>query len=212
MASLGPEAGDFPAMTVALTRAAGPDGGYEIALEGLEETTPTPQAIVIDGQRFAGGRGSADGRRPGEATFPVGPLPHPGRNRPGGMATVYAGERDDREFERKVAVKILRRGMDTADIVRRLRRERQILASLDHPNIARLLDGGSTADGRPFVVMEHIEGEPIDVYCEKRGLDLAARSAALSADLRRGAFCASQPDPAPRHQNEQYPGDRRRYS
>ncbi len=93
----------------------------------------------------------------------------------GGMATVYEAARDDREFERRVAVKVLRRGMDTADIVRRLRRERQILANLDHPNIARLLDGGSTPDGRPYVVMEHIDGEPIDQYCLSRGLDLRRR-------------------------------------
>ena len=93
----------------------------------------------------------------------------------GGMATVYEAERSDQEFRRTVAVKVLRRGMDTADIVRRLRRERQILANLDHPGIARLLDGGSTADGRPYVVMEHIAGEPIDRYCQTRGLDLPAR-------------------------------------
>jgi serine/threonine protein kinase len=93
----------------------------------------------------------------------------------GGMATVYEAERDDQEFERKVAVKVIRRGMDSADIVRRLRRERQILANLDHPNIARLLDGGTTQDGRPYVVMEHIAGEPIDRYCLRQGLGLEER-------------------------------------
>jgi tetratricopeptide (TPR) repeat protein/tRNA A-37 threonylcarbamoyl transferase component Bud32 len=93
----------------------------------------------------------------------------------GGMATVYEAERDDREFERRVAVKVIRRGMDSADIVRRLRRERQILANLDHPGIARLLDGGTAPDGRPYVVMEFIDGEPIDSYCSRRSLGLGAR-------------------------------------
>ena len=93
----------------------------------------------------------------------------------GGMATVYEAERDDREFHLKVAVKVLRRGMDSDDIVRRLRRERQILANLDHPHIARLLDGGTTEDGRPYVVMEHIDGERIDLYCSRHHLPLEAR-------------------------------------
>jgi len=93
----------------------------------------------------------------------------------GGMATVYEAERDDHEFERKVAVKVIRRGMDSADIIRRLRRERQILANLDHPNIARLLDGGTSDDGRPYVVMEYIKGEPIDQYCRHHKLSLEER-------------------------------------
>ena len=93
----------------------------------------------------------------------------------GGMATVYEAERDDREFERRVAVKVIRRGMDSADIVRRLRRERQILADLDHPGIARLLDGGTAPDGRPYVVMEVIDGEPIDSYCGRHRLGLGPR-------------------------------------
>ena len=66
----------------------------------------------------------------------------------GGMGTVYLAERDDAEFEKRVALKLVRRGMDTDDILLRFRYERQILASLEHPNIARLYDGGATADGR----------------------------------------------------------------
>lgn len=93
----------------------------------------------------------------------------------GGMATVYLGTRDDQAFEKKVAVKVLQRGMDSPEIVERLRRERQILANLDHPYIARLLDGGWTEDGQPYVVMEHIAGEPIDLFCERRALDLRER-------------------------------------
>ena len=93
----------------------------------------------------------------------------------GGLATVLLGERDDREYRMRVAIKLVRRGLDTADLLLRLRQERQILARLDHPNIARLLDGGSTPDGRPYVVMEHIQGEPVDVYCRRQNLSLRQR-------------------------------------
>jgi serine/threonine-protein kinase len=93
----------------------------------------------------------------------------------GGMGTVYLAERADDEFDQRVAVKILKRGLDTDEVVRRFRTERQILAGLDHPNIARLLDGGSTGDGLPYLVMEHVEGRPIDVYCREEGLGLEER-------------------------------------
>jgi serine/threonine protein kinase/tetratricopeptide (TPR) repeat protein len=93
----------------------------------------------------------------------------------GGMGTVYVAERDDDEFRKRVAVKLVRRGMDTSDLLDRFRRERQILASLDHPYIAQLIDGGSTADGRPFLVMEYVEGEPIDEYCRNRDLGIEER-------------------------------------
>jgi serine/threonine-protein kinase len=93
----------------------------------------------------------------------------------GGMGAVYLAERDDREFEQKVAIKLVRRGMDTEEIVRRFRSERQILAHLDHPNIAKLFDGGTTEDGRPYFVMELVEGRPIDEYCDDRKLPVRAR-------------------------------------
>ena len=91
----------------------------------------------------------------------------------GGLSTVLSAERDDREYSQRVAIKLIRRGLDTDDILLRLRQERQILARLQHPNIAQLIDGGSTDDGRPYVVMEHIEGRPIDVFC--RGLSVNDR-------------------------------------
>jgi tRNA A-37 threonylcarbamoyl transferase component Bud32 len=93
----------------------------------------------------------------------------------GGMAIVYLGERGDGEFHKKVAVKLIRRGMDTAGVIARLRRERRILAALDHPYIARLLDGGSTTDGSPYIVMEFVEGVPIDRYCDQRRLSIEER-------------------------------------
>ena len=93
----------------------------------------------------------------------------------GGMGTVYLAERVDGEFEQKVAIKLLRRGLDTDDLLERFRSERQILASLSHPNIAHLLDGGSTASGLPYLVMEYVEGEPITDYCDHNRLTIDQR-------------------------------------
>jgi eukaryotic-like serine/threonine-protein kinase len=92
----------------------------------------------------------------------------------GGMGTVYLAERTG-EFRQEVALKLLPRGMDTRKVVSRFRYERQILAGLRHPNIASLLDGGSTEDGRPYFVMEYVEGTPIDTYCRQHGLPVQAR-------------------------------------
>jgi eukaryotic-like serine/threonine-protein kinase len=83
----------------------------------------------------------------------------------GGMAVVYLGERDDEQFRKRVAIKMLRPGFYTPEIVDRFRNERQTLAALDHPNIVKLLDGGSTEAGLPYLVMDYVEGLPIDQYC-----------------------------------------------
>ncbi len=93
----------------------------------------------------------------------------------GGMGTVYLAERADGTFEKRVALKVIRRGLDTDDVLERFARERHVLARLDHPGIARLLDGGTTDDGRPYFVMEYVEGEPLVDYCDARGLDVEAR-------------------------------------
>ena len=93
----------------------------------------------------------------------------------GGMGTVYLASRADDAFQKLVAIKIIRRGLDTDDIIHRFHGERQILAMLDHSNIARLLDGGTTDDGLPYFVMEYIEGEPIDLYCDQRKLTVTER-------------------------------------
>ena len=90
----------------------------------------------------------------------------------GGMGDVYEAERDDQQFRQQVAIKIIKRGMDTEFVRERFLRERQILASLDHPHIARLLDGGATEDGRPYFVMEFVDGEPITNYCRRRDLPI----------------------------------------
>jgi serine/threonine protein kinase/tetratricopeptide (TPR) repeat protein len=93
----------------------------------------------------------------------------------GGMGVVYVAERDDGEFRHRVALKLGQRGLDSVDALRRFREERQILASLDHPAIAKLFDGGVTATGVPYFTMEYIEGTPIDRYCDERWLSARAR-------------------------------------
>ncbi|HZI99059.1 MAG TPA: serine/threonine-protein kinase [Gemmatimonadaceae bacterium] len=93
----------------------------------------------------------------------------------GGMSRVYLAERTDGEFEQQVTIKLLRAGMDSPADLERFRRERQILARLNHPNVARLLDGGVTAEGVPYLVMEYVEGETIDRYCKDHKLGLRER-------------------------------------
>ncbi len=95
----------------------------------------------------------------------------------GGMGDVYLAERADDEYTQVVAIKLVRAGAFTPQVQGRLRTERQILARLQHPNIARLLDGGRAPDGTPYLVMEYIDGEPIDAYCDRRRLTLSERIA-----------------------------------
>jgi eukaryotic-like serine/threonine-protein kinase len=93
----------------------------------------------------------------------------------GGMGAVYLAERADGQFEKRVAIKILKRGTDTDEVLRRFRIERQILANLEHPNITRLLDAGTTIDGLPYFVMEFIEGTPITHFVQRENVDLPGR-------------------------------------
>ncbi len=93
----------------------------------------------------------------------------------GGMGAVYLAERADGEFRQKAAVKLIKRGMDTDFIVKRFRHERQILAALNHPNIACLIGGGTSADGLPYFVMEYVEGETLYSYCDGRKLGTPQR-------------------------------------
>src|SRR5262245_28175339 len=90
----------------------------------------------------------------------------------GGMGDVYEAERDDEQFRQQVAIKIIKRGMDTEFVRDRFLRERQILASLDHPHIARLYDGGATTEGLPYFVMEFVAGDRITAYCHRHQLSI----------------------------------------
>ena len=93
----------------------------------------------------------------------------------GGMGEVFAAVRADGHYDQKVALKLVRAGYATAGVVERFRAERQILAGLEHPNIARLLDGGTTEAGTPYLVMELVDGVPIDVFCRARNLSVSER-------------------------------------
>ncbi len=93
----------------------------------------------------------------------------------GGMGVVYLAVRDDDAYQKRVAIKLIKKGMDSEEIIKRFRNERQALAALEHPNIARLLEGGTTEDGRPYFVMEYIEGTPIDKYCDDHKLNIMER-------------------------------------
>ncbi len=93
----------------------------------------------------------------------------------GGMGIVVLAERADESFSQRVAIKLLKTGLVSARLQSRLKMERQILASLNHPNIAKLLDGGATANGTPYIVMEYISGKPIDDYCDEHRLTIRQR-------------------------------------
>jgi serine/threonine-protein kinase len=92
----------------------------------------------------------------------------------GGMGAVYEGVRSD-QYRKRVAIKLVQGGLDSELTIARFRRERQILANLEHPNVATLLDGGVASDGRPFLVMEYVEGEPITTWCDARRLSVTDR-------------------------------------
>lgn len=138
-----------------------------LALEHEVASFIEQPAVDLLVARSAGGR---EGER--VAVYRLGPTIGQG-----GMSVVYRATRDDGSFEQTVAIKILTRGLDSADILRRFRQERQILANLEHPSIARILEGGMTEDGLPYLVMELVEGLPIDRYCTENQLTLRQRIA-----------------------------------
>ena len=118
---------------------------------------------------------TTEGERSSVPECPIGPyklLKELGR---GGMGAVYLAARADEHYQKRVAIKIIKAGTDSAEVVRHFRRERQILAGLDHPNIARLLDGGATEDCLPYIVMEYIQGQSLHEYCDSRRLPIVER-------------------------------------
>ena len=160
---------------VFLDRECGGDGALAARVHSLLEADDGAESLVDEQMARALDRELSDDTEealPFERIGPYRLLHEIGR---GGLATVYLAERDDGHFEKQVALKLVRRGLDTDDVLLRFRHERQILARFEHPNIARLLDGGSTEDGRPFFVLEHVAGEPIDHYCARQGLGLRRR-------------------------------------
>jgi len=121
--------------------------------------------------------GDDNGASNGRPAVPerIGPYRVLGEAGHGGMGAVFLGERDDPQLRQRVAIKLVQGGSAAGGLVRRFLEERRILSSLDHPHIARLLDGGITADGVPWFAMEYIEGTPIDRYCAERRLGSAEK-------------------------------------
>lgn len=154
-----PEAGPFRDLVLRMVR----------ELDDDEPRLAAPAAAIV---AEAFGKSDVGDLPPGTA---VGPFMVRERLARGGMATVYAAERADGAYRQRVAIKVLRRGLDTDDLLRRFRTERQILSTLDHPNIARLLDGGSLPDGRPWLAVELVDGKPITTWADQRRLGIAAR-------------------------------------
>ena len=131
------------------------------AVVGTFLSTPAPDRVALFSSDLAGAV--------------IGPYRVLERVGSGGMGTVYLAERVDRSFTRRVAIKVVRLGFGMEERIARFQRERQILAQLDHPNIASLIDGGTIGDGVPYLVMEYVEGKPIDAYCEEGALSVAGR-------------------------------------
>ncbi len=132
------------------------------ALITISDVTDIRLGMPLGGARDAGGDGAPlVGQRLGayDVVHLIGM---------GGMGAVYEAVRADDQYRKRVAIKIVQRGLDSELTLARFRRERQILASLEHPNIATLLDGGVTPDGRPFLVMEYVEGDAITTWCDAR--------------------------------------------
>jgi serine/threonine protein kinase/tetratricopeptide (TPR) repeat protein len=142
-----------------------------VALTGAQDVLPSGGPGAVDALvRLAEAEAEAatEGARIGSYRI----LREAGR---GGMGVVYVAERADDQYRKRVALKLLRRGMDDPHLVRRFLEERQILATLDHPHIAKLLDGGLTGERLPWFAMEYIEGEPIDRYCDRNRLTVDGR-------------------------------------
>ena len=129
----------------------------------------------MESKQPGGGSGFTPAREPW-ADMRIGPYRVVEEIGRGGMGTVYRAARADDAFRQQVAIKIVKRGMDHDFVLRRFRNERQILATLDHPNVARLLDGGATEDGLPYFVMEYVDGgKPINDYCDNHQLNTRER-------------------------------------
>jgi serine/threonine-protein kinase len=128
-------------------------------IEASELDSPVPEVLLVSGE---------PGDEAPAVTGALGPWKVVRLLGRGGMGEVYLAERADGTYEQQVAVKLLKRGVDTDAVLQRFLRERRILGRLNHPNIARLLDAGATADGRPYLVMELVNGQPINEWCAQR--------------------------------------------
>ena len=158
-----------------LTKACAGDTSLLDEVESLLESEKSTAAPSIREHIAGAAKATAKALERSHLARPVGPyrlLREIGR---GGMGTVYLAERADGQFEKQVAVKMVQPGMDTEFILARFRRERRVLARFDHPNIGRLLDGGTASDGIPYFVMEYVDGDWITRYCDSKTLTVEER-------------------------------------
>jgi serine/threonine-protein kinase len=147
-----------------------------VELIAADDTAPRFEAGVLDARRAAAMAWTEEGDEPRvQPGDRVGPWRVSREIGVGGMGVVWLAERADGQFEQRVALKLIRRGLNSEAVHRRFLRERQILARLQHPHIAHLIDGGITADGSPYFAMEYVEGLPLLKYCRERNLGLEGR-------------------------------------
>ena len=146
----------------------GPSAGDGIGSPGGEDNTTRGSGVGLPGAIRQTGTATLSGTRVG----PYRIVREIGR---GGMGTVYLAIRAGEEVRQRAAIKLVQQGGDSQSILHRFQHERQILASLDHPNIARFLDGGTTADGVPWLALDYVEGLPIDEYCDRHLLSTVDR-------------------------------------
>ena len=163
-----PERHDF------VIRACGDDAELRSEVESLLASDRDAETVL--GSLVAGDlRNMVDAAALSEAGLRLGPYRLVRELDSGGMGVVYLGVRSDDQYFQIVAVKLIRRGLETPELLQRFRAERQTLATLSHPNIGTILDGGETPDGRPFIVMEYVEGQPITLASEARSLSIRQR-------------------------------------
>ena len=167
------ECADDPAIKSEVTRLL---ALHEKAPESFLNTLPLPIADDVTVSEAGAGPQESKERNPDwEPQSHIGSYELVREIGRGGMGVVYLARRADDQYKKQVAIKLLRGGFENDDIIRRFRNERQILAGLDHPNIGHFLEGGATADGKPYYVMESITGQRIDDYCDDRRLTVVER-------------------------------------
>lgn len=166
---------DLPATerSVALERAAGGDVGLRASVEALLSAHERA-GVFLDAPTLDAAAGRSPAPETGAAIGRIGPYEPLEVIGEGGFGTVYRA-RQDEPVRRVVALKVIKPGMDTREVIARFDGERQALALMDHPNIARVLDAGATGTGRPYFVMELVDGAPITEYCQARRCDLRRR-------------------------------------
>ncbi len=143
-----------------------------LAHQGSAEHFMDVPALEIAGQMLSGSEMASTTRMEGRRFGAYRILRELGR---GGMGSVYLADRVDEVFHKRVAVKIIQPGPAAGTIIERFRQEREILAALDHPTIARVVDGGNTDDGAPYLVMDYVDGQPIDTWCDQHKADVTRR-------------------------------------